>query len=154
MPSPRTPGQRLKDTLHRLESDTDLWVATADPTTGVPYLVPLSFLWDGDTLLISTPASSPTARNLVATGRVRLGLGPTRDVVMIDATAVPLPAEGLPDGTGDAFAAATGFDPRELDTEYVYFRLKPHRVQAWREENELQGRTLMRDGAWLGQVTM
>jgi hypothetical protein len=31
----------------------------------------------------------------------------------------------------------------------VYFRIVPYRVQAWREVNELRGRTLMRDGQWL-----
>jgi hypothetical protein len=39
--------------------------------------VPLSFLWDGATLLIATPAASPTSRNLQATGKVRLGVGPS-----------------------------------------------------------------------------
>lgn len=149
MASTRSFEQRLKDTLHRLRTDTDVWVPSADPDTGEPYLVPLSFLWDGDSLLISTPAASRTARGLLATGRTRLGLGLTRDVVMIDVTAAALPAAELPADIGDAFATKTGFDPRESTSEYLYFRLTPQRVQAWREENELQGRTLMRDGAWL-----
>ena len=62
IPPPRTPHQRKQDALHRLECDTDAWVATADPASGTPYLVPLSFLWDGSTLLVATPASSPTSR--------------------------------------------------------------------------------------------
>ena len=46
MPPPaRPPQQRKQDTLDRLERDVDAWVATADPGTGTPYLVPLSFLW-------------------------------------------------------------------------------------------------------------
>ncbi len=49
---------------------------------------------------------------------------------------------------GDAFAAKAGFDPRLL-TGYLYFGIRPQRVQAWREANELQGRDLMRDGHWL-----
>ena len=32
---------------------------------------------------------------------------------------------------------------------YVFFVLRPRRVQAWREANEISGRTLMRDGRWL-----
>lgn len=84
---PRPAKQRKQDTLNRLEHDGDVWVATApDDGSGVPYLVPLSFLWDGSTILLATPANSPTGRNLKATGRVRLGLGPTRDVVMIEGT--------------------------------------------------------------------
>jgi len=71
----RTPKQRKQDALNRLEHDTDAWVATADGGSRTPYLVPLSFLWDGITLLVATPSSSPTSRNLQATGKVRLGIG-------------------------------------------------------------------------------
>jgi hypothetical protein len=148
-PVPRTREQRLQDTRRRLEDDVDLWVATASPTGGVPYMVPLSFLWDGETLLIATPASSVTGRNLLASGQVRLGLGLVRDVVMVDGTAQPLPPAELTAEEGDAFAAKTGFDPRDLATPYLYFRIIPHRIQAWREANELATRTLMRDGRWL-----
>ena len=46
----------------------------------------------------------------------------------------------------DAFAAKSGFDPRALAESYSYFRIRPQRVQAWREANELEGRELMRVG--------
>ncbi|MFC9537385.1 MULTISPECIES: pyridoxamine 5'-phosphate oxidase family protein [unclassified Streptomyces] len=149
MPPARTVKQRKQDTLDRLERDEDVWVATADRENATPYLVPLSFLWDGATLLLATPAASPTGRNLRATGRARLGVGPTRDVVMIEGTAQTLTAAELPDGVGDAFAEKTGFDPRTLTSEYLYFRVTPRRVQAWREANELAGRDLMREGEWI-----
>ncbi|MFL6053078.1 MAG: pyridoxamine 5'-phosphate oxidase family protein [Actinoallomurus sp.] len=148
-PPPRTPDQRRRDALHRLETDVDAWVATADPATGAPYMVPLSFLWDGTSLLMATASSSPTGRNLRATGRVRVGIGPTRDVVLIEGLSEAVPAEELPEEVGDAFAARTGFDPRRLTTPYEYFRIRPRRIQAWREANELAGRDLMRDGDWL-----
>ena len=148
-PPVRTAQQRKADTLARLENDVDTWVATADPATGTPYLVPLSFLWDGATVLISTPATSPTSRNLRATGRVRLGVGPTRDLVLIEGTVqAETAATEIPAETGDAFAAKTGFDPREL-TGYAYFRIRPQRLQAWREANELAGRDLIRGGQWI-----
>ncbi|MCX5079835.1 pyridoxamine 5'-phosphate oxidase family protein [Streptomyces sp. NPDC056121] len=149
MPPARTAKQRKQDTLDRLERDEDVWVATADGENATPYLVPLSFLWDGATLLLATPAASPTGRNLRATRRARLGVGPTRDVVMIEGTAQTLTPAELPDGVGDAFAEKTGFDPRTLTSEYLYFRVTPRRVQAWREANELAGRDLMRDGEWV-----
>jgi hypothetical protein len=38
---------------------------------------------------------------------------------------------------------------RALATPYRWFRITPRRIQAWREENELQDRELMRDGRWL-----
>ncbi|MET8782207.1 MULTISPECIES: pyridoxamine 5'-phosphate oxidase family protein [unclassified Streptomyces] len=148
-PPARSARQRTHDTLHRLEHDVDAWIATADPAEGGPYLVPLSYLWDGGTLLVATPAESPTGRNLFTTGTVRLGIGPTRDVVMIDGAVQALEPAELSEGAGDSFAAKTGFDPRRLSTVYRYFRITPRRVQAWREANELSGRDLMRDGEWL-----
>jgi hypothetical protein len=148
-PPARTAQQRQADTLRRLENDVDAWVATADPVTGTPYLVPLSFLWDGATVLISTPGTSPTSRNLRATGRVRLGIGPTRDLVLIEGTVqAETAATEIPAEAADAFAAKTGFDPREL-TGYAYFRIRPQRLQAWREANELTGRDLIRGGDWI-----
>jgi len=144
MEPPRGLPQRKHDTLSRLESDVDAWIATAD-TAGNGYLLPLSFLWDGAGMIISTPRSSVTGRNLSRGGRVRVGVGQVRDVTMIDGTAEPVSDEG----TKDAFAAKHGWDPREEPNEYAYFRIVPDRVQAWREVNELPGRTLMRDGDWL-----
>jgi hypothetical protein len=145
----RTAAQRKLDTLQRLETDIDAWVATADAASGTPYLIPLSYLWDGETLLFSTPAASATGRNLQATGQVRVGLGLTRDVVLIEGTAEVLAASAISPELGDAFADRTGFDPRMLTSEYLYFRVRPQRIQAWREANELAGRTLMRGGEWV-----
>ncbi len=139
---------RRRDTEHRLESDVDLWVATASPD-GVPYLVPLSFDWDGEALLLATPAGSTTGRNLAAVRTVRLGLGVTRDVCMIEGEVEVLAIDELPQQAGDRFAERTGFDPRIEATPYRWFRVTPRRVQAWREADELPGRELMRDGRWL-----
>jgi hypothetical protein len=146
-PPARTPRQRRQDALNRLEQDTDAWVATAD--AGTPYLVPLSYLWDGATILLATPAASPTGRNLQATGTVRLGFGQTRDVVLIEGRVQALAPDEIPTEVGDAFAARTGFDPRAQTNSYLYFRVQPQRLQAWREANELAGRELLRDGRWL-----
>jgi hypothetical protein len=76
--------------------------ASAD---GAPYLVPLSFDWDGEALLVATPTDGPTGRNLAATGTVRLGLGHTRDVSMIEGEVEVLEIDALPQQRGDRFAA-------------------------------------------------
>ncbi|GAA4425051.1 hypothetical protein GCM10023169_22320 [Georgenia halophila] len=144
----RSREERRRDTEHRLEWDVDLWVATASED-GAPYLVPLSFDWDGEELLVATPADSPTGRNLTATRTVRLGLGDTRDVSMVDGDVEVLEMDALPRKRGDRFAARAGFDPRAQEGRYCWFRIVPRRIQAWREVNELPGRELMRDGRWL-----
>jgi hypothetical protein len=111
--------------------------------------VPLSFDWDGEALLVATPTDSPTGRNLAATRAVRLGLGHTRDVSMIEGEVEVLGIDALPQQRGDRFVAYTGFDPRALATPYRWVRISPRRIQAWREVNELSDRKLMRDGRWL-----
>jgi hypothetical protein len=148
MDTPRSGAERRRDTEQRLTEDVDVWVASAS-ADGAPYLVPLSFDWDGETLLVATPSSSPTGRNLAATRTVRLALGQTRDVSMIEGDVEVLEIDALPQEQGDRFAARAGFDPRPLTTPYRWFRITPRRIQAWREVEELAGRELMRDGRWL-----
>lgn len=145
-PTPRSAAERRRDTEHRLTHDVDVWVASAS-LDGEPHLVPLSFDWDGEAMVLATPSASPTGRNLTASGRARLALGPTRDVVVIEATVTF--TDDVPVAVGDRFAERTGFDPRTLSTTYRWFRVQPRRIQSWREENELAGRELMRDGRWL-----
>lgn len=146
--TPRSRAERRRDTERRLAGDVDLWVASAS-ADGAPYLVPLSFDFDGESLLIATAADSVTGRNLAATRAVRLGLGLTRDVCMIDGDVEVLEVDALAPEVGDRFAARTGFDPRTLTDPYLWFRVTPRRIQAWREVDELAGRELMRNGRWL-----
>ena len=145
---PRTRSQRRRDTEHRLAHDIDLWVASAS-VDGAPHLVPLSFDWDEEALLVATPSDSATGRNLAGTGVARLALGHTRDVCIIDGEVEVLELDALPRERGDRFAARSGFDPRAESGRYRWFRISLRRIQAWREVNELPGRELMRDGRWL-----
>ena len=146
-PAARSRAERTADTLERLRRDVDLWVASASQD-GRAYLVPLSYHWDGSTLTIATPSASPTARNLIRAGWVRAALGQTRDVVIVEGRVEAIPIGADPE-LEDAHARSAGFDPRTLADEYVYLRIAPQEIQAWRESNELEGRVLMRDGAWL-----
>jgi hypothetical protein len=143
----RPRSQRRIDTLAKLRSEVDLWVASADDA-GRVYLVPLSYCWDESTLTISTPRASRTAVNLLRAGRARVALGPTRDVVIIEGTVEAIPI-GADTRLEDAHARATGFDPRTLAEEWIYLRITPRSIQAWREVNELEARQLMRRGQWL-----
>jgi Pyridoxamine 5'-phosphate oxidase len=139
---------RKADTLAMLATPAmDVWVATASPT-GAPHLVPVSLAWIDDRVVIAVEGGSVTARNVAATGTARLALGPTRDVVMIDATLQDTVDVGADGPLGAAYVAQADWDPR-LSAGYVFLVLRPVRVQAWREANEIAGRTLMRDGTWL-----
>ncbi|QYJ15685.1 hypothetical protein Rxycam_01512 [Rubrobacter xylanophilus DSM 9941] len=78
----------------------------------------LSFDRDCEALLLSMPADSPTGGNLAATRTVRLALGHTRDVSVIDGDVKVLEIGASPE-RADRFAARTGFDPRLLSTPYA-----------------------------------
>lgn len=91
---------------------------------------------------------SPTGRNLAHTKVVRLGLGLTRDVTLIDGIVQMFEIDDLPQHRRKRFAARTGFDPAASGRGYRWFVVHPTRIQAWREENELEDRELMRDGHW------
>ncbi|MFI5733106.1 pyridoxamine 5'-phosphate oxidase family protein [Kribbella sp. NPDC051587] len=141
---PRPLAIRKQDTLHRLEHDVDAWVATASPD-GTPYLMPLSFLWTGEHLFLSTTETNPTARNLRTNPVAQLTLGELRDVIHITATAdptQPTPAQA------QAFVTKAGFDPRPLPN-YPFIRLTATKIQAWREVNEIKDRLLMQNNTWL-----
>jgi hypothetical protein len=144
--------ERKEDALAILSAPAaDAWVATASDD-GTVHLVPLSIGWTGDRIVLVTLSRSPTVRNLAATRRTRAGLGGTRDVVMVDAElAGDHPLADAPSGLVETFANQSGWDPRdEPDVDaYRVLELRPTGIQAWREANELAGRTLMRDGAWL-----
>lgn len=144
----RDPAERKRDLLLRLEHEKDIWVATAAPD-GVPCLVPLWFHWDGEFIWFVTRFTNPTGRNLRANGRARLSLPDTRDVILIDGEVTSYTREEVPPEAADAFTADTGWDPREDAPSYGYFRVRLVGVQAWREVQEMRGRELMREGAWL-----
>lgn len=143
-PAPRSRAQRKADTLALLRAEVDCWVASADEM-GSAHLVPLSYYWDGSALVLATPRASPTATNLLRARVARIGVGPTRDVVLVDGRVT----EGVGDATAGAHSEHTGFDARAEPTDYVYLRVTPTEIRAWREANELAGRLLMRGGRWL-----
>ena len=111
----RTAAQRRADTLEALRQHHDVWVASAG-ATGEASMIPLSFLWDGERLILATPAASRTARHLRRAGAARVALPSTDDVVIIDGEVGVVPADGVA-RIGDAFAA--GFDPRAKPNDYV-----------------------------------
>jgi hypothetical protein len=148
--APRTGEQRKADVLAKLTArHTDVWVASA-AESGPAHLVPLSLAWDGERVIVAVEPSAVTARNLETLGRARLALGATRDVVMIDAVLDSVvEAEQAPPELAEAYAAQADWDPRVAGVPFRLYFLRPRRIQAWREVDELAGRTIMRDGAWL-----
>jgi nitroimidazol reductase NimA-like FMN-containing flavoprotein (pyridoxamine 5'-phosphate oxidase superfamily) len=137
------------DTLARLENDADIWVATAAGDR--PHLVPLSFAWDGDRIILATPSDSPTARYAARSGLVRLALGTARDVTVFDATTTVVPCHEAAREVAEVYRRRVGWDPRDEKLEHSFLIASPTTARAWRNVAELEGRSIMRDGRWLEQ---
>ncbi|MFC8436143.1 pyridoxamine 5'-phosphate oxidase family protein [Streptomyces sp. NPDC057253] len=144
----RTPEQRKRDVLARLERETDIWVASAD-ADGLPCLVALWFVWHDDCVWLSTRITNPTGRNLRDGGRTRLALGDTQDVVLIDGDVRTYGGQEVPDAAIGAFIGKHGWDPREDSASYAFFEVRPRTVQALHGVHEMRGRHIMEDGVWV-----
>ena len=141
-------AEKKAETLAALEREIDAWVATAS-ADGEPYLIPLSFYWDGAGLVFSTTPGSRTGRNLRRAGRARVALPSTEDVVLIEGPVEFSALEADP-ALADAYAAKTTWDPRTEPEEFVFIRVRPRLIRAWRGVEELlAGKDVMRDGVWL-----
>ncbi len=141
----RSVAQRVADTQALLAREVDAWFATSDGSR--PWLVPLTIAWHDGLLVAVTSAGSRTVRNLLDHPDVRVSLGHTRDVVLVDGRAEIAGLDDLSPGTLARLTDQLGSDPRSWADAAIVVR--PERVQAWREENELPDRVIFRDGAWV-----
>jgi general stress protein 26 len=146
----RSPKERKADALSKLAAvETNVWVASASPTGDV-HLVPVTHTWDGSQIVLATEPLSRTVANVTANPQVRLALGETRDVVMIDAVLVEaVPTSEASTVLAEGYTAQAGWDPQTDGGDYVYLVFGPERIQVWREDEDLAGRTVMRNGAWV-----
>src|ERR1700693_1493590 len=128
----RSGEERKADVLAALARHGDLWLATSD-RAGRPHLIAVSAWWNGSQVIMATTAGTRSARNLDSTRVARLAIGSPADAIVIDADladdAKPVASEPQ---VSEGFAAAVGWDPREVDGDWVYFRLVPSRIQAYR----------------------
>jgi hypothetical protein len=139
-------GERAARARELLAGGIDVWVASAS-ATGEAHLIPLSYTWDGSSVLLSTPERSRTARDLFRAGRGRVALPSTRDVVIVDGVIERVDPH---DTTGlvEAFAERHQWDPRLETTPFAFIRLIAEEVQAWSVESELPTRVVFRQGVW------
>ncbi|WP_053205015.1 pyridoxamine 5'-phosphate oxidase family protein [Jiangella muralis] len=148
VPVPRSLAKRRADARQRLETGFQLWLATGSDGRGA-HLIPVAYVWDGSVLYTATFAGSRTVLNAKAHPRIRVALGETADVVMIDASASTVEVADIDDDIAERYAKVST-DPRTAPAgRFVYLRLRPRRIQVWNGFHERVGRTVMLDGRWL-----
>ena len=76
-------------TAERLRTDEILWLATVRPD-GRPHLIPVWFLWEGESILIFSKPANQKIRNLRQNPAVTVSLDTTdrgNDVIVLEGTA-------------------------------------------------------------------
>lgn len=141
----RKAAERVRDARERLTLENDVWLATSSAQG--PWMIPLWFVWHGGQIFLATSRASRTARNIAGQPAVRLALQSTESVVILDGNAV---VERVIDTAADVLDSYAGkyggADPRTWADAIIV--VTPDRAQAWRSEDELTGRTIMRNGRW------
>ena len=143
----RDTATRKKDVLAALEKQGHYWLATAE-VGGRPHLIAVSGWWDGSELVITTLGTSKTARNMAMNPAVTLAGGDPSDAVVIQAQAI---ASTPVEDSGElaaGYKSAVGWDPREMGG-WMFFRLRPTRIQAFRGYDEIDGRDVMIRSRWV-----
>jgi hypothetical protein len=138
---------RKADVLASLEKQGRYWLVTAD-VGGRPHVIAVSAWWDGHELVVTTNGSSVTARNLAMNPVVKLAGGNPDDAIVIDAQVID--SSGVEDSAelAGGFKAAMGWDPREMGG-WMFYRLRPTRIQAFRGYDEIENRDVMVRSRWL-----
>jgi nitroimidazol reductase NimA-like FMN-containing flavoprotein (pyridoxamine 5'-phosphate oxidase superfamily) len=143
----RDTATRKADVLEALEKQGHLWLATSD-IGGRPHVIGVSAWWDGTDLVVTTAGGSRTARNMAMNPVVTLAGGDPSDAVVIEAQALDSSAVEDSAELAGGFSAVMGWDPREMDG-WMFFRLRPTRIQAFRGYDEIEGRDVMVRSRWL-----
>jgi len=143
----RDTATRKRDVLDALEKQGHYWLISAD-VSGRPHVIGASAWWTGYQLVVTTKGSSVTARNLAMNPVVKVAGGDPSDAIVIDAGVIDSSAvEDAPDLAG-GFKEVMGWDPREMGG-WMFFRLRPTRIQAFRGYDEIEGRDVMLKSRWL-----
>jgi hypothetical protein len=145
MTSTRSVEERKKDVLEALEKQGHYWLSSAE-IGGRPHVIGVSGLWDGSQIVVTTLGTSRTARNMSMNPRVVLAGGDPEDAIVIQAGVIDSAAvEDSPEIAAD-WKKAMGWTPEE---GWMFFRLRPTRIQAFRGYEEIEGRDVMIRSRWL-----
>lgn len=143
----RDTATRKNDVLVALEKQGHYWLSNSD-AVGRVRVIGVSGWWDGSQIVMTTLGTSRSARNMAMNPSVVLAHGTPEDAIVIEAEMIDSSmVEDSPE-LASGFKAAMGWDPREMDG-WMFFRLRPIRIQAFRGYDEIEGRDVMVRSRWL-----
>ena len=133
--------------LDALRKQGKFWLVTAE-IGGQPHLIAVSGWWDGHDIVVTSLGTSKTARNMAMNPAVMLAGGDPSDAIVIQAQMIDSAAVEDSADLAGGFKEAMGWDPREMDG-WMFFRLRPTRIQAFRGYEEIEDRDVMVRSRWV-----
>jgi Pyridoxamine 5'-phosphate oxidase len=118
----------------QLSAGRNYWVCTTR-ADGRPHAMPVWGLWLDDALLFSTDPDSLKARNLAARPDVVLHLESGDEVAIAVGRAERLSPDQLPAQFVAAYDAKYGHTIDTSNPGFGFYRLRPDRILAWREQD-------------------
>jgi len=143
----RDTATRKADVLAALDKQGHYWLATAS-VSGKPHVIAVSGWWDGTDLVVTTLGSSKTARNLAMSQMATLAGGDPSDAIVIQAQMIESADVEKATALAEGFEKAMGWDPREM-AGWMFFRLRPIQIQAFRGYDEIGNRDVMLRSRWV-----
>ena len=143
----RDAATRKKDVLAFLEKQGHYWLATSQ-VGGGPHVIAVSGLWDGNEMVVTTLGTSKTARNMAMNPLVVLAGGDPSDAIVIQAQAIESLLVADSPRMLQEWKSAMGWDPSELG-DWMFYRLRLARIQAFRGYEETEGRDVMIRSRWV-----
>ncbi len=145
MTSTRSPEARKADVIAALEKQGHYWLATAQ-IGGGPHVIAVSGLWRDDEMVVTTLGTSKTARNLAMNPLAVLAGGDPSDAVVLQAQVIESrPVDESP-RLVEEWKAVMGWEPAG---DWMFYRLRPTRIQAFRGYDEIGGRDVMIRSRWV-----
>lgn len=143
----RDAATRKADVIAFLEKQGHYWLTTAE-VGGRPHVIAVSGLWDGSGITVSTLGTSKTARNMAMNPLVVLAGGDPQDAIVIQAHVIESAPVGDSPRVLEEWKKAMGWDPSELG-DWMFYLLRPTRIQAFRGYDEIGGRDVMLRSRWV-----
>jgi hypothetical protein len=141
----RDAATRKKDVLAALEKQGHYWLTSVE-VGGRPRVIGVSGWWDGDQIVVTTLGTSRTARNLAMNPLVVLAHGTPEDAIVIEAQVIDSSAAEDSPELARGFKEAMGWQP---PGGWMFYRLRPTRIQAFRGYDEIEGRDVMLRSRWV-----
>ena len=136
---------RKKDVMDFLARQGHYFLCTAE-IGGGPHVIAVSGLWNDGEIVVTTLGTSKTAKNLAMNPSAVLAGGDPSDAILVYAQVIEsIPVEESARMTQE-WKSAMGWEPAG---DWVFYRLRPNRIQAFRGYDEIGGRDVMIRSRWV-----